>query len=118
MKRCKIVNSVDDACYLEIDDEGTIFQFAILEDEVELIENACKVYADMMRKRDLPKKMMEWRMAENKKLEDRKARYATLTPRELTDIHANHCKFCGTQRCMGIYVKDYAETCSAIDDYI
>ncbi len=118
-KTCRIVNTVNDLCYLQIDDdvEGT-FQFCITEDEIELIEKACKVYGNMMRKRDLPKRMVEYLKKENGQLEKRKERYKTLTENEIIEIGMKHCRLCGTQRCMGIDNPEYGEVCSAIDEYI
>jgi len=117
-KTCRIINTTEDLCYLQIDTDEATFQFAIKEDEIEMIEEACKVYADMMRRRDLPKKMAERIMKEYKQIEKRKERYKTLTIMELAEINANHCRLCGTQRCRGIFDQEYGETCSAIDDYI
>jgi hypothetical protein len=117
-KECRIINVVEDKCYLQIQNGDDVFQFAVKEDEIEMIEKACKDYKRNTSKQHWYTKAIQDLKKEQEQIEKRKQRYKTLTIMELTEINANHCRLCGTQRCRGIFDQEYGNTCSAIDEYI
>lgn len=44
--------------------------------------------------------------------------YSKLTDEEKREILDNDCSFCGSQRCGGIFDKDFGEGCACIDKYV
>lgn len=63
------------------------------------------------------KRMVDRIRKDESKKEQRKLVYNNLTESQLNDILENDCKFCGSQRCLGIY-DEHSNTCSAIDKFI